>query len=70
MFPNKPQDVEDAKMEAFLSVDKFAGVARHYGGSNLPDDEFVKNTLQTQFNLDPRVHDEFLDFFKQRRLRR
>lgn len=64
VFPNKPQDVEDAKMEAFLSVEKFAGVARHYGGSNLPDDEFVKNTLQTQFNLDPRVHDEFLDFFK------
>lgn len=64
VFPSTPQDVEDAKMEAFLSVEKFKGVAQHYGGSNLPDEEFVKNTLQTQFGLDPRVHDEFLDFFK------
>lgn len=64
VFPASPQDVADAKLEAFLSVEKFKQVALHYGGSSLPDEEFVKNTLQTQFGLDPRVHDEFLDFFK------
>jgi hypothetical protein len=64
VFPNSAQDVEDAKVEAFLSVEKFKLVVEHYGGSNLPADEFVRNTLQTQFGLDPRVHDEFLDFFK------
>ncbi|MFC7487240.1 hypothetical protein ACOCJ7_00115 [Knoellia sp. CPCC 206453] len=64
VFPNTPQDADDAKLEAFLSVDKFKGVAEHYGGSNLPEEEFVKNTLQTQFALDPRVHEEFLEFFK------
>ena len=64
VFPASTQDVEDAKLQAFLSVEKFRKVAQHYGGSNLPDEEFVKNTLQTQFGLDRRVHDEFLDFFK------
>ena len=64
VFPTSAQDVEDAKVEAFLSVEKFKQVVEHYGGSNLPADEFVRNTLQTQFGLDPRVHEEFLDFFK------
>jgi hypothetical protein len=64
VFPGTPQDAEDAKLEAFTSVEKFRDVAKHYGGSSLPEDEFVRNTLQTQFGLDPRVHDEFLDFFK------
>ncbi|HEX8511320.1 MAG TPA: hypothetical protein VF635_17715 [Propionibacteriaceae bacterium] len=64
VFPSTPQDAEDAKLEAFTSVEKFGDVAKHYGGSNLPADEFVRNTLQTQFGLDPRVHEEFLDFFK------
>ncbi len=64
VFPNTPQDVEDAKLEAFQSVDKFRAVVEHYGGSALPADEFVRNTLQTQFGLDPRVHEEFIDFFK------
>lgn len=63
VYPTKAQDVADAKMQAFLSVEKFKQVALHYGGSNLPNEEFVKNTLQTQFGLDPRVHDEFLDLF-------
>jgi hypothetical protein len=64
VFPNSPQDAVDAKLEAFNSNDTFRAVVKHYGGSNLPADEFVRNTLQTQFGLDPRVHDEFIDFFK------
>jgi hypothetical protein len=64
VFPASAQDVEDAKLEAFLSVEKFKQVATHYGGSSLPADEFVRNTLQTQFGLDPRVHEEFIEFFK------
>jgi hypothetical protein len=64
VFPSSSQDVEDAKLQAFNSVEKFRAVAEHYGGSNLPADEFLKNTLQTQFGLDPRVHDEFIELFK------
>ncbi len=64
VFPNSPQAGEDAKVEAFNSVEKFRKVVEHYGGSNLPANEFVRNTLQTQFGLDPRVHEEFIDFFK------
>lgn len=64
VFPASPDDVRDARLEAFDSVSKFKEVVDHYGGSKLPADEFVRNTLQTQFGLDPRVHDEFLDFFK------
>lgn len=64
VFPSSSQDVENAKLEAFNSVDKFRAVVEHYGGSKLPADEFLRNTLQTQFGLDPRVHDEFIDLFK------
>lgn len=64
VFPNTPQDATDAKLQAFKNVEKFRKVAEHYGGSNLPADEFVRNTLQTQYQLDVRVHDEFIELFK------
>lgn len=64
VFPRSAEEAQAAKLEAFESVELFRNVVDHYGGSNLPGDEFVRNTLQTQFRLDPRVHDEFIDLFK------
>ena len=63
VYPTSEEAVAQAKVEAFLSVEKFRQVVDHYNGSNLPGDEFVRNTLETRFGLDPRTHDVFLDVF-------
>lgn len=64
VFPKSPEEAQAAKLKAFESIELFRRVVDYYGGSNLPSDEFVRNTLQTQFGLDPRVHDEFIELFK------
>lgn len=63
VYPKSPEESKEALLEAFFNVPLFKAVVEHYGGSNLPEARFVENTLQTEFNLDPRVHDEFLKLF-------
>lgn len=50
--------------EAFFSVDLFKRVYEHYGSANLPEKEFLSNTLQSEFGLNPEFHDEFASVFK------
>jgi hypothetical protein len=64
VYPPSDDEASDAKLKAFLNVEKFRGVLEHYKGSKLPADEFVRNVLETKFGLDPRTHDEFLDIFQ------
>lgn len=64
VYPGSDTEASGARLRAFLNVETFKGVVEHYKGSKLPDDEFVRNVLQTKFGLDPRTHDEFLDLFK------
>jgi hypothetical protein len=51
-------------IEAFFSVDIFKRVYEHYGSANLPEWEFLSNTLQSEFGLVPGFHDEFVEIFK------
>jgi hypothetical protein len=51
-------------VDAFFSVDIFKRVFDHYGGSNLPEKEFLGNTLQGEFGLPPEFHDEFVKIFR------
>lgn len=54
-----------AKMlEAFFSIDLFKRVFEHYGSAELPKKEFLTNTLQKDFGLDPEFHDDFVQIFK------
>lgn len=64
VYPQSDDQLAQALLEAFLSVEIFRQVVEHYGGSELPGEEFVRNTLETEYGLDPRVHDEFLDLFE------
>lgn len=64
VYPSSNQEASDAKLRAFLNIDKFRGVVEHYRGSKLPEERFVRNVLETKFGLDPRTHDVFLDVFK------
>lgn len=64
MYPRSPEEEIVAKREAFLSVDNFKKVLDYYKGNNLPEKAYLTNTLQTEFGLDPEVHDEFVDIFQ------
>lgn len=63
-YPKSPEEAMVAKREAFLSVDTFRKVLEYYKGSDLPEKEYLSNTLQTEFGLDPEVHDEFVEIFQ------
>lgn len=64
VYPKSDEELSQALLDAFFSVELFRRVVDHYGGSELPEDEFVRNTLETDYGLDPRVHDDFLDVFQ------
>jgi hypothetical protein len=64
VYPTSADEEAAAKLEAFYGVDLFRRVVQYYGGSNLPRDDFLRNTLETTFGLDPRTHEEFIDLFK------
>lgn len=60
------EDTKKTKMrEAFFSIDIFKRVFEHYGSSDLPKKEFLTNTLQKDFGIDPEWHDDFVKIFKE-----
>lgn len=64
VFAGSEDEKKQGLVEAFFSVDIFKRVHEHYGGSNLPKDEFLRNVLQNDFGLDPAFHQEFVKIFK------
>ena len=60
VFPENEAERRQARLDAFFHVDVFRKVFEHYKGSDLPEKEFVSNTLQKEFGLDPKVHDDFI----------
>lgn len=64
VYPKSAEEAIVAKREAFLSVESFAAVLKYYGGSDLPEKEYLSNTLQTEIGLHPTVHDEFIEIFQ------
>jgi hypothetical protein len=59
------EETKNRKMlEAFFGIDIFKRVYEHYGSADLPKKEFLANTLQKEFGLDPEWHDEFVKIFK------
>jgi hypothetical protein len=62
--PNKEE--EDARRrEALLKVEIFRKVLDHFKGANLPEMQYLGNTLTRDFNLDPSFHEEFSRLFKE-----
>jgi hypothetical protein len=64
MYPNSPDEAIGAQREAFLNVEVFRRVLEYYKGNSLPEKEYLSNTLQTEFQLTPAVHEEFVDIFQ------
>ena len=63
VLPRTPEERTSALNEAFFGVDLFKKVVDHYGGSALPEKEFLTNTLVTSFGLDESLVDEFIELF-------
>ena len=59
-------EVERAKkIEAFNKIEIFNKVLKHYKGSNLPEMKYLGNTLQREFGLDPKFHEDFSKSFRE-----
>jgi len=64
VYPPSAQAEMQAKRKAFLSVEAFRKVLELYKGNNLPEREYLSNTLQNEFSIPREVHDEFVDLFQ------
>jgi hypothetical protein len=63
VYPQTPAEERAAKLRAFLQVPVFEGVLKHYGGSKLPDLEYLANTLETEFEVPTEQHQDFVQVF-------
>lgn len=64
VYPSGPDAEHQARLEGFLNIDVFSMVLGHFGGSKLPEKQYLANTLETQFGVDPEHHDEFVEVFQ------
>lgn len=65
VYAPSPQVEHAKKLEAFHRIQLFAKVLQHYKGSNLPDMKYLGNTLESEFNVAPKFHDEFARVFRE-----
>jgi hypothetical protein len=63
VFADNAQIQQQKKVEAFFKVEKFKQVFDHYNGSNLPEEQYVSNTLE-KFQIPLAQHLEFVAVFK------
>ena len=65
LYSGGPDEELKAMRDAFLAVDIFKNVLEHYNGSRLPEMQYLGNTLESKFRLDPKFHQEFSELFRQ-----
>lgn len=64
VYPKYPQEELVAIKDAFRSVELFKKVFDYYQGENLPEIQYLKNTLKTEFGVDEQFQDDFYDIYK------
>lgn len=60
--PNLEKELH-TKRQAFLNVELFSKVLEYYKGNNLPDVQFLSNTLVNEFAVPVEFHEEFRKIF-------
>jgi len=63
-YPKSPEEEYDAVKDAFLNVELFKKVFEYYQGQNLPEIQYLKNTLKTEFGVDESLQDEFYNLYQ------
>lgn len=64
VFAGTPDIEKQKTVEAFFNVEKFKQVYDYYNGSNLPEEQYLHNILESEFKIPPAQHDEFVEVFK------
>lgn len=64
VYPKSPQEEAEAIQKAFRSVGLFKNVFDYYQGQNLPEIQYLKNTLKTEFGVDEQFQDDFYDIYQ------
>jgi hypothetical protein len=64
VYAPNPEAEQQAMQKSFFSVKLFKDVFEHYQGSPLPEIKYIKNTLEDQFGLPPKFHEEFYAIFQ------
>jgi hypothetical protein len=62
--PNKGEELK-LKKQVFLNVEKFKAVLEYYKGSDLPEMNYLRNTLENEFGLCRDTHEEFSKLFRE-----
>lgn len=65
VYPKIAQEEADAVGEAFRNVELFKKVLDYYQGQNLPDIQYLKNTLKVEFGVPEELQDEFYELYQQ-----
>jgi hypothetical protein len=63
VYAPNPQAELVARRRAFLNVEIFSKVLEYYKGNQLPELEFLSNTLTAEFDLPRELHEEFRKIF-------
>lgn len=58
-------DEKSSLKTALLRIDIFKKVLEYYNGSNLPEMQYLGNTLERNFGLAPSLHEEFSKLFRE-----
>lgn len=64
VYPKSSKEESEAIQEAFRNIDLFKDVFDYYQGENLPDIQYLKNTLKTEFGVEEQYQDDFYDLYR------
>lgn len=64
VYPKSPKEAFDSVMSGFGNVELFKRVYDYYQGENLPDIQYLKNTLKTEFGIADSLQDEFYTLYQ------
>lgn len=63
-YPKSPEEESDAIHQAFRNIAIFKSVYDYYQGQNLPEIQYLKNTLKTEFGLAEELQDDFYELYQ------
>jgi len=61
--PQSPTDTIDGYRQAIMNAPDISEVYQHYRGENLPDDQFLRNTVVETYGVPPESYAEFKQVF-------
>jgi hypothetical protein len=64
VYPKTQIEEANGVREAFRNVDLFKKVYDYYEGQNLPEIQYLKNTLKVEFGVDETFQDEFYELYQ------